>query len=174
MKTILSISKGLLCIAAFVSFCFAQTDTPTVKKAAAKTEKTTAVSTAKKGAAATVKAIDTLVVVARITEIPGKFAPNDLYNYVYIMKYRVLTVVKGTYKEQDILVGQYNPLIPRAQIKDAMKKCVFGNADKFDVGAKHKLTLIKPIDKVWKDAVEDEYTDSNLDKYFAVRTDIAQ
>jgi 3',5'-cyclic AMP phosphodiesterase CpdA len=119
-------------------------------------------------------AADTLVVIARITEIPGKFAANDLYNYVYIMKYRVLSVVKGSYKEQDILVGQYNPLIPRAQIKDAMKKNVAGNADKFEVGAKQKLSLIKPIDKVWKDAVEDEYADSDKDKYFAVKTDIAQ
>ncbi len=174
MKPISTICKGLLCSAAFVSLCFAQADSPAAKKPAVKTDKATAAPVAKKETTATSKTNDTLVVVARITEIPGKFAPNDLYNYVYVMKYRVLTVVKGTYKEQDILVGQYNPLIPRAQIKDAMKKCVAGNADKFDVGAKHKLTLIKPIDKVWKDAVEDEYTDSNLDKYFAVRTDLAQ
>ncbi|MBD3242540.1 MAG: hypothetical protein GF331_18265, partial [Chitinivibrionales bacterium] len=33
-------------------------------------------------------AVDTLKVVARLIEIPGTFPPNDLYNYVYIMKYR--------------------------------------------------------------------------------------
>src|SRR5660397_222779 len=33
---------------------------------------------------------DSLVITARLIEIPGKFAPNDLYNYVYIMKYRVV------------------------------------------------------------------------------------
>jgi hypothetical protein len=117
---------------------------------------------------------DTLVVVARIVEIPGKFAPNDLYNYVYIMKYRIVKVEKGEYKEQDILVGQYNPLIPRTQIKDAMKKCVTGNVEKFEVGAKQKLTLIKPIEKVWKDAVEDEYSDSDQDKYFAIRSELVK
>jgi hypothetical protein len=114
------------------------------------------------------------VVIARITEIPGKFAANDLYNYVYVMKYRVLSVVKGSYKEQDILVGQYNPLIPRAQIKDVMKKNVSGNVEKFEVGGKQKLWLITPIDKVWKDAVDDEYSDSEQQKYFAVKSDIAQ
>jgi hypothetical protein len=127
-----------------------------------------------KKTAAGKKAGDTLVVLARITEIPGKFAPNDLYNYVYVMKYRVLKIVKGTCKAQEILIGQYNPLIPRARIKDNMKKNVSGNAEKFEVGAKQKLTLITPIDKVWKDAVDDEYPDSDLEKYFALRTDIAQ
>ncbi|HUI90957.1 MAG TPA: hypothetical protein VLX68_01810 [Chitinivibrionales bacterium] len=117
---------------------------------------------------------DTLIVVARITEIPGKFASNDLYNYVYIMKYRVLSVVKGSYKAQDILVGHYNPLIPRSQIKDAMKKNVSGTVEKMEVGAKHKLWLITPIDKIWKDNVEDEYQDSDLNKYYAVRADIVQ
>jgi hypothetical protein len=90
------------------------------------------------------------------------------------MKYRVLSVVKGAYKGQDILIGQYNPLIPRAQIKDAMKKYVSGNVEKFEVGAKQKLTLVTPIDKVWKDAVDDEYPDSDLEKYFALKTEIAQ
>jgi hypothetical protein len=144
--------------------------TATVEKAApaAAAKKETASAPAAKGAG------DTLIVIARITEIPGKFASNDLYNYVYVMKYRVLSVVKGSYKEQDILVGQYNPLIPRAQVKDNMKKNVSGNVEKFEVGAKHKLWLIAPIEKVWKDAVDDEYSDSELQKYYAARTDVAQ
>jgi hypothetical protein len=122
--------------------------------------------------AAAKPANDTLIVIARCTEIPGKFAANDLYNYVYIMKYRVIKVVKGTYTGEDILVGHYNPLIPRAQIKDKMAANVKGNVTKFEVNAKHKLWLIKPIENVWKDAVEDDYTDSDLDKYFAVRADV--
>jgi hypothetical protein len=90
------------------------------------------------------------------------------------MKYRVLNVVKGAYKGQEILIGHYNPLIPRSQIKDQMKKFVSGNAQKFEVGAKHQLTLITPIDKVWKEAIEDEYPDSELEKYYALKTDVAQ
>jgi hypothetical protein len=187
MKRITTVFSTLLMGAFLISSACAQTDSSAVpaKKAAPKASKAApaaakkdaspaATPAAAKAAPSTAKAGDTLVVVARITEIAGKFAPNDLYNYVYVMKYRVLSVVKGAYKGQDILVGQYNPLIPRAQIKDAMKKCVSGNVEKFEVGAKQKLTLITPITKVWNDAVEDEYQDSELEKYFAVKTDIAQ
>lgn len=115
---------------------------------------------------------DTLVITARIIEIPGEFAPNDLYNYVYIMKYRVLSVEKGSYEGKEILVGQYNPLIPRAKITDKMDPYVGGNAEKFEVGDKQKLSLIAPIGKVWNDAIDDEYFDVDLDKYFSVKTDI--
>lgn len=117
---------------------------------------------------------DTLIVIARVVEIPGKFAPNDLYNYVYVMKYRVLKVEKGAYTEKEILVGHYNPLIPRKNIKDRMSLFVKGDADRFEVGVKHRLVLITPIESVWKDAVEDEYFDSALTKYFALRADVAQ
>jgi len=55
----------------------------------------------KPAAAITVKAStspvlskDTLIIIARLVEIPGKFPPNDLYNYVFIMKYRVVKVLK--------------------------------------------------------------------------------
>jgi hypothetical protein len=117
---------------------------------------------------------DTLVVLARLVEIPGKFPPNDIYNYVYIMKYRILKVVKGTYAAQEILVGHYNPRIPRKQIHDKMAANVKGDVTTFTVNAKHRLVLIRGIDRVWKDAVEDEYTDSDMNKYFAVKTDNAQ
>jgi hypothetical protein len=117
---------------------------------------------------------DTLVVTARLVEIPGKFAPNDLYNYVYIMKYRIVKVIRGSYNGTEILVGHYNPLIPRKQIKDKMTPLVKGDVVKFEVNAKHELVLIKPIERVWKDAVEDEYTDSDLDKYFALKADYAK
>jgi hypothetical protein len=115
---------------------------------------------------------DTIVVTAQLSEIPGKFAPNDLYDYVYVMKYRVIKVEKGRYAEKEILVGHYNPLIPRARIKDKMDALVNGNADKFQVGVKHRMKLITPISAVWNDAVEDDYIDSELDKYFALQTDI--
>jgi hypothetical protein len=118
--------------------------------------------------------VDSLTIIGTITEVPGKFPPNDLYNYVYIMKYRVVKVEKGTYSGQEILVGVYNPLIARNQIKDKMKSLVGGDAGKFEMGAKHRLVLIKPIDAVWKDAVEDEYFDSDLQKWYALRTDMAK
>jgi len=114
---------------------------------------------------------DTLIINARLLEIPGTFPPNDLYNYVYILKYRILKVVEGSYREKEIFVGQYNPLIARTAIKDKMKNVVDGNVKKFSVGDKHILTLIKPIDKVWAEAIEDEYFDDESDKYYALKTD---
>jgi hypothetical protein len=180
MKNLTTVFSALLVTAFLASTGCAQTDPAAVpaKKAASQAPKTASVkkdaAPAPAKAAPAAKTNDTLVIIARITEIPGKFAPNDLYNYVYIMKYRVLNVVKGAYKGQEILIGHYNPLIPRSQIKDQMKKFVSGNAQKFEVGAKHSLTLITPIDKVWKEAIEDEYPDSESPKYFALRTDITQ
>jgi len=186
MKHLTTVLPALLLCAFLFSTTCAQTDSAAVpaKKAVPKAAKTAPASSSTKKESAPVPAAaksapvaktgDTLVVVARITEIAGKFAPNDLYNYVYIMKYRILSLVKGAYKGQDILIGHYNPLIPRGQIKDNMKKFVSGNVEKFEVGAKQKITLIAPIDKVWKDAVDDEYSDSELEKYFALKTDVAQ
>lgn len=117
---------------------------------------------------------DSLVITARLIEIPGKFAPNDLYNYVYIMKYRVVKVLKGTYSGQEILVGHYNPLIPRKQIQDKMTRFAAGDITRFKVGDIHRLVLITPVERVWKDAVEDEYFDSDLEKYYALRADIGK
>ncbi|MBN1983153.1 MAG: hypothetical protein JW795_16585 [Chitinivibrionales bacterium] len=125
-------------------------------------------------AQAAAEKIDTLVVTARLIEIPTKFAPNDLYNYVYIMKYRILTVVKGTYKEKEILVGHYNPLIPRKNIKDNMKQYTIGNVEKFETGAVQKLVLVSPFDKIWADAIDDNYFDSPLKKYFAIQADVSK
>jgi len=120
------------------------------------------------------KSMDTLVILARLTEIPGAFPPNDLYNYVYIMKYRVIKVLKGAYKKQEILVGHYNPLIPRCQIKDRMRALAAGDIVKFEKGVRQRLVLVTPIERVWKDAVEDEYPDSDLDKYYALKAEIAR
>jgi hypothetical protein len=134
-------------------------------------------TTSSKGAAAVVPAADTrpstdtLVITARLTEIPGAFAPNDLYNYVYIMKYRVVKVLRGSYSGEEILVGHYNPLIPRKQIHDKMARYAAGDVVNFRTGDINTLTLIRPIERIWKDAVEDEYFDSDLAKYYALRAD---
>jgi len=113
---------------------------------------------------------DTLVVDARLMEIPGTMPPNDLYDYVYVMKYRIMKVENGEYDRQEILVGHYNPLVPRRLIKDRMKSVVKGTVEKFERGAKHKLILV-PLEHVWDDAVENEYFDSGLPVYFALTAD---
>ncbi|MFP4418565.1 MAG: hypothetical protein ACOC41_09020 [Chitinivibrionales bacterium] len=117
---------------------------------------------------------DTLVIKARLLEIPGTFPPNDLYNYVYIMKYRVLSVEKGSFDNREILVGHYNPRIARDKVSGDMDTLVNGNVQSFDIGDKHRLVLVKPLIEVWDGAVEDDYFDSNEDKYYALTTDKAE
>lgn len=121
-----------------------------------------------------IKKADTLEIIGKLIEIPGKFPPNDLYNYVYITKYRIVKIIKGAYAGKEILIGHYNPLIARNAIKDKMSRFVHGNVDKIEVNARHHLTLIAPIGAVWNDAVEDEYSDSDLVKYFALTADITK
>lgn len=120
------------------------------------------------------QAQDTLIVVARLVEIPGQFPPNDLYNYLYLMKYRVLNVVRGSCKDKEILVAHYNPRIPRSQIKDRMSPFVAGNVMKFETGDKHRLELIAPLSKVIEERVEDvdDYADSDLERYYALKADV--
>jgi len=110
-------------------------------------------------------------VVARLIEIPGKMPGNDLYNYVYIFKYKVIQVVAGNLKEKEILVGEYNPKIPRDQVKDKMAPFVKGSLQAFKAGEVHRLKLVKPIAKVWKDALEDNYFDDNSERWYALQTD---
>jgi len=117
---------------------------------------------------------DTLVITARVLEIPGTFPPNDLYNYVYIMKYRVLKVEKGSFDGKEILVGHYNPLIARKDVDDKMDEYVDGDVEKFEEGARHRLVLIPNITDVWQEALEDEYFDIEDNKYYCLKADIVK
>jgi hypothetical protein len=55
-----------------------------------------------------------------------------------------------------------------------MDKYVDGDVKSFKVGDKHQLKLVTPISKVWKKAIEDDYFDSELDKYFALEATVIQ
>ena len=92
------------------------------KKEATKqeTNQTTAISTSSRHQAG-------LQIKAKLVEIPGPFPANDLYNYVYVMRYEIKQVLAGEFSGKDILVGQYNPRIPRAEIKDDRDAIVDGN-----------------------------------------------
>ncbi len=114
---------------------------------------------------------DALVIIGRLEEIPGTFPPNDLYNYVYIMKYRVIEVKQGSLEKKEILVGHYNPRIPRQQIRDKMDQYVDGSLEEFEEGDRHRLTLAEPISNYWDGALEDEYFDDEQTKYYALRVD---
>ena len=98
--------------------------------------------------------------------IPGKMPSNDLYSYVYIFKYKVTKVVAGSFKGKEILVGVYNPLIARGQVKDKMAAKAKGNVRSFKAGDKHTLKLI-PLEGNWDGATEDEFFDDDAPRYLA-------
>jgi hypothetical protein len=108
-----------------------------------------------------------LVVVAELTDIAGQFPANELYNYAYIMKYKVLQVVQGAYGDPEILVGHYNPRIAREEIKDEQDAKVGGDVTSFQKGDVHYLVL-NPLDGEWTGAVEDEYFNDKRPRWWAL------
>ena len=110
---------------------------------------------------------ENLTVEGKLSEIAGKMPPNDLYNYVYVLKYKVTKVVEGKFDGKEILVGVYNPLTPRGQVTDKMSSKSKGNVRAFRAGDKHLLKLV-PLDGNYDGAVEDEYFDDDSERFLAV------
>jgi hypothetical protein len=111
-------------------------------------------------------ATGSLAVEARLEELPGPFPPNDLYDYVFIMKYRVVKVLRGTYDDSIILVGHYNPRLARTEVEGTMDSLVDGTLTSFNAGDVHRLVL-NGMDSVWTQAVEDNYMREERPRYFA-------
>ncbi len=107
-----------------------------------------------------------LVVAATLEEIPGQFPPNEIYNYAYIMRYRIDSVLQGSVEGANLLIGHYNPRFPRDGIKDDQDSLVGGNVKSFTRGDRHYLVLT-PLDKVWAGAVEDEFYKDKAPRYWA-------
>ena len=110
---------------------------------------------------------ENLTVEGKLSEIAGKMPPNDLYNYVYVLKYKVTKVVEGKFDGKEILVGVYNPLTPRGQVTDKMSSKSKVNVRAFRAGDKHLLKLV-PLDGNYDGAVEDEYFDDDSERFLAV------
>lgn len=106
---------------------------------------------------------DPISMEGRLTEIPGKMPSNDLYSYVYVFKYKVLSGMDA----KEVLVGVYNPLIARGKVKDKMAEKSKGNVSEFKAKAKHKMKLV-PLEGNWDGAVEDEYFDDESPRYLAI------
>jgi hypothetical protein len=114
-----------------------------------------------------------LVLTAKLIEISGAFPANELYNYAYVMKYRVLKVDQGTYADSVILVGHYNPRLAREEIKDEQDAKVGGNVKSFTVGDVHYLVLSQ-LEGFFTGAVEDDYFKDKRVRYWALWADKAQ
>ncbi|MEI7730306.1 MAG: hypothetical protein WCO56_12085 [Verrucomicrobiota bacterium] len=89
-------------------------------------------------------------VTARLLERPDQFPKLGAYRYTYVLKYRVLQVIRpdsqGKYPLKpgdDVFVGHYKPWLPRSQIKDGDwgDSPLGGKLDGFVVGEVHRMAL---------------------------------
>jgi hypothetical protein len=117
-----------------------------------------------------VSTLGTAEVTAQLVEIPGAFPPNDLYNYAYILKYKVLKVHRGSVPEAEILVAQYNPLKPRERVQDDVSGKVGGHVTSFRAGDVHRMALESPLDHFWMGGIVDKYFATSGTRYLAVWT----
>ena len=113
---------------------------------------------------------DTIEVTAKLVEIPGKFPPDDLYDYAYVMKYKVQG---GKLDKKTILVAHYKPRRARKKIKDQMMKYVGGKLKKFKQGDVHVMTLDPDLQKIWQGAVIDDFfaSDRKSTRYWCLKVD---
>lgn len=133
----------------------------------------TLVSCARRGASGVDKEVTTLgsvEVTARLTEIPGAFPPNDLYNYAYVLRYQVLEVHRGKLPQTEIFVAHYNPLKPRAAVQDDVSGRIGGDLDAFRAGDVHRMALEAPADQFWMGGIIDHYFGRPGVRYWAVWT----
>jgi hypothetical protein len=119
---------------------------------------------------AQVTTLGTAEVTAQLVEIPGQFPSNDLYNYAYVLKYKVLQTHRGTVPGAEILVAQYNPLKPREQAQDDVSGKVGGHLTSFRAGDIHRMALESPLDQFWMGGIVDKYFGTSGTRYWAVWT----
>jgi hypothetical protein len=119
---------------------------------------------------AEVTKLGTAEVTAKLVEIPGEFPSNDLYNYAYILKYRVLKVHRGNVPLGEIFVGHYNPLKPRDKVQDDISGKVGGHVPSFRAGDVHRMAMESPVDQFWMGGIVDKYFNVPGTRYWAVWT----
>jgi hypothetical protein len=117
-----------------------------------------------------VTTLGTAEVSAQLLDIPSPFPPNDLYNYAYVMKYRVTAVHRGKVEGSEIFVAHYNPLKPRAGAQDEFSGRVGGHVERFRAGETHRMALEAPLDQFWMGGVIDKYFTQKGVRYWAVWT----
>ncbi|HLY08578.1 MAG TPA: hypothetical protein VKW04_04630 [Planctomycetota bacterium] len=117
----------------------------------------------------------TIELTAKLLEVPGPFPANKLYDYVYVLKYKVLAVHRGKVEGSEILVGQYNPLKARAAAQDKFSGTIGGTAQHFLAGDVHRLSLEEPLDSAMPMVgLIDKYLKEKGMRYWAIWTDEAR
>lgn len=107
-----------------------------------------------------------VVVAATLEALPGAFPADDLYNYAYVVKYRVDSVIQGTLEAKEILVAHYKPRMSRAKAKDETQGKTGGSLDLFREGDRHYLVL-NGIDSLWQGPLEDNYPQDKSPRWWA-------
>jgi hypothetical protein len=121
-----------------------------------------------------VTTLGSVEVTGRLLEIPGEFPANDLYNYAYVLKYRVLEVHRGKVDGDEIFVAHYNPLKPRSSVQDEVSGKVGGSLKTFKAGETHRMALESPLDQHWMGGIIDKYFGQTGVRYWALWTDGVQ
>jgi hypothetical protein len=122
---------------------------------------------------AEVTSLGKIEITAKVAQIIGDFPVNDLYNYTYIMKYHVLKTHRGKLEGEDVYIGHYNPLKPRAGAADKFSGKVGGNATRFQVGHVHRMALDFPLEDCYMGAIIDKHFKEPGTRYWALWTDKA-
>jgi hypothetical protein len=117
-----------------------------------------------------VTSLGTAEVSAQLLDIPSPFPPNDLYNYAYVMKYKIVAVHRGKVEGNEIFVAHYNPLKPRTAAQDEFSGRVGGHVERFRAGDVHRIALQAPLDQFWMGGVIDKYFSQKGVRYWAVWT----
>jgi hypothetical protein len=112
-------------------------------------------------------------VTATLVEIPGTFPPNKLYDYMYVLKYRVLKVHRGQAPSERIYVAHYNPLKARSEAADKFVKDVGGNVTGFVAGQTHRMAMEPSLD-TYMGGIIDKYFGQPGTRYVALWTDYDQ
>ena len=107
-----------------------------------------------------------VVVVATLEALPGAFPADDLYNYAYVLKYRVDSVVQGTIGTKEIFVAHYKPRLNRAKAKEETQGKADGSLDLFREGDRHYLVL-NGADSLWQGPLEDNYPQDKSPRWWA-------
>jgi hypothetical protein len=118
-----------------------------------------------------VAALGSLEVTARLEAIGGEFPPNKLYDYAFVMKYRVLQVHRGTIADEQLFVGHYNPLKARAEAEDKFSGKLGGNVTTFQLGDVHRLALERPLDQQFMGGIIDKHLKEIGTRYWAMWTE---
>lgn len=96
-------------------------------------------------------------VTAELADIPGEFRSDPLYNYAYVVRYKVLRVHRGKVDQPFIYVAHYNPYKPRSQAADPTIKNIGGNVKQLKIGDRHRMALQAPIDDYYIGAIINKY-----------------